>query len=459
MAYSVRNLIFSCLGISLFLGCTPSNRASTQEELEVGPSGFYAIDAQQDANKQNDPLRKQIGSLFLVEQFNAKVFDSMKKAIKEHPPGGIVYWNPDGTNAQGLYDINFEYAKTASDAGQLPILFSTDYEGGGLGITGTGKVIPGIQRFTKGFTRLAHAEWLGRSMNKYGTKLCRLHGEIMAKELSAVGVNYPLATTSDLGFGLFTNRGISRDSDKISKCMIEMLNAFQEEKGMTFVTKHFPGLGETSGDTHEGTVISKAKSMDDLKNSLAPYIASIEYVNKMGIENSYSILASHAKFEVIDRTNITTVSKPILHDLLREKLNFKGVVLSDAMWRGDYGHYSISELMVVYLKSVLAGMDLLMISGKTFAPAVKYFRDVYDNTLPEEQKKRIASDLNMEWSQVRELFIERLQASVDRVNSLKRNTTFFSDNRSKNNSVNPQELTRSQAEQYYKILKELGMSI
>lgn len=64
MAYSVRNLIFSCLGISLFLGCTPSNRASTQEELEVGPSGFYAIDAQQDANKQNDPLRKQIGSLF-----------------------------------------------------------------------------------------------------------------------------------------------------------------------------------------------------------------------------------------------------------------------------------------------------------------------------------------------------------------------------------------------------------
>lgn len=459
MAYSVRNLIISFLGISLFVGCTPSNHATSDEEFTVGPTGFYAVDAQQDIKKKNDPLRKQIGTVFLVEQFNAKIFDSMKKAIKEHPPGGIVYWNPDGTNAQGLYDINYEYAKTASDAGQLPILFSTDYEGGGLGITGTGKSIPGIQRFTKGFTRLAHAEWLGKAMPKYGTRLCRLHGEIMAKELSAVGINYPLATTSDLGFGLFTNRGIARDSQKISKCMIEMLNAFHEEKGMTFVTKHFPGLGETSGDTHEGTVVSKAKSMDDLKNSLAPYIASIDHVNKSGMENTYSILASHAKFEVIDSKNITTVSKPILKGLLRDKLDFKGVVLSDAMWMGDYGHYSTSDLTIVYLKSVLAGMDFLMIPGKTFVPAVKFFRDVYDNSISEELKNRLSVELNMPWSQIHEQFIERLQESVDRVNSLKRNTTFSSNNRSKNNSMNPQDSTRTQAEEYYKILRDLGMKI
>lgn len=427
--------------------------------MSIGPSGYYASDSQQNLNRKNDPLRKQIATVFLVEHFNAKIFDSMKKAIKEHPPGGIVYWNPDGTTAQGLYDLNFEYSKTASEAGQLPILFSTDYEGGGLASTRTGKTIPGIQRFTKGFTRLAHAEWLGRSMATYGTKLCRLHGEIMAKELSVVGINYPLATTSDLGFGLFANRGISRDSQKISKCIIEMINAFSDEKGMTFVTKHFPGLGETSGDTHEGTVISKARSMDDLKKSLSPYIASIDYVNKLGLENSYSILASHAKFEVIDPMNITTISKPILHDLLREKLNFRGVVLSDAMWMGDYGHYSTSELMIVYFKSLLAGMDLLMISGKTFSPAIKFFRDAYDNTLPEEQKERLARELDMEWAQVHQRFIDRLQVSVERINSLKKNTSFYLDNRIKKSSINPQESTRAQTEEHYKILKEMGMPI
>ena len=224
-----------------------------------------------------------------MEQFNAKVFDSMKMAIKEHPPGGIVYWNPDGASAQDLYEVNFEYSKTAAQANQLPLLFSTDYEGGGLSRTTSGKDTPGIQRFTKGFTRLAHPSWLGKSMAKYGTRLCRLHGKIMAKELATVGINYPLATVSDLGYGLFSNRGISRDSLKISECLTEIINAFHDTKGMTLVTKHFPGLGETQGDTHEGTVVSKAKTMDDLKNSLEPYVSSINYVNQMGFENSYSI--------------------------------------------------------------------------------------------------------------------------------------------------------------------------
>lgn len=459
MANTVLKYVLGLIAASSFLGCSPSNKATPEEEFLVGANGYYAVDPQQDSHKQNDPLRKQIGSLFLVEQFNAKVFDSMKKAIKDHPPGGIVYWNPDGAGAQDLYDINYEYSKTASEAQQLPPLFSTDYEGGGLNRTSSGKNVPGIQRFTKGFTKLAHPEWLGKSMAKYGTKLCHLHGEIMAKELAAVGINYPLATTSDLGFKLFSNRGISRDSQKISTCMNEMISAFSEVKGMTLVTKHFPGLGETDGDTHEGTVVSKAKTIDDLKNALTPYVSAINYVNQQGIENSYSILASHAKFDVLDKTNITTISKPILTGLLRDELNFKGVVLSDAMWMGDYGHYQTSDLMVVYLKSVLAGMDLLMISGRTFAPAVKFFRDIYDDKLSEDQKKRLESELHGDWKSIRENFIERLKISSDRVNTLKKSSAFYTKGMTKDTSVNAQETTKSQTTDYYRILTELGMPL
>lgn len=456
------NFTFSLvvLPLLILIGCAPpSNRANEFEELSVSSSGYYAADPQRDKNKPSDPLRDQIGSLFLVEQFNAKVFDSMKKAIKEHPPAGIVYWNPEGANANDLYQINYEYSKTAADAQKLPLLFSTDYEGGGLSTTTSGKTVPGIQRFTKGFTKLAHPAWLGKSMAKYGTKLCHLHGEIMAKELMAVGINYPLATVSDLSLGLFYNRGISRDSRNISDCMNEMITAFHSVKGMTFVTKHFPGLGETQGDTHDGTVVSKAKSMTDLDKSLAPYISSINFVNQMGFDNSYSILASHAKFDVLDKDNITTVSKPILTDFLRDQLNFKGVVLSDAMWMGDYGHYQTPELLVVYLKSVLSGMDVLMISGKTFAASVRFFRAIYDDTLPENQKNQIANTLQTDWKSLRHHFITRLKQSADRVNALKNSTSFYVNGMAKADFVDAQESTKVQTTEYYKILSDLGLPL
>ena len=447
---------FSVLVATSFVfSCSKSQRASPADEFTVGPTGYYAVETQKDKTLLQDPLRKQIGSFFLVEQFNAKIFASMEDAIRDHAPGGIVFWNPDKVGAKEVYDLDFDYSKTADEARQLAPLFSADYEGGGMSRTPEGKNIPGIQRFTEGFTSLAHPAWLGVSMEKFGTKLCRLHGQIMAQELKAVGINYPLATVSDLAMNMFRNRGISTDPKKITACLEEIVNAFAETSGEVFVTKHFPGLGETRGDTHEETVVSKAKTMDELKNSLFPFAETINYVNQNQFSESYSILASHAKYDVLDKDNITTVSKPILTDFLRGQLHFNGVVVSDAMWMGEYGHMQTAQLLVVYLKSVLAGMDMLMIPGKTFAPAVSFFRAVYDNTLKADEKALIAQSFGMSWDDIHTKFMARLQESSARVAKLKQASGYFY--KTQTQFVEPKTITASLTSEYKRILAELGL--
>lgn len=458
MSLAYKYFVKACGLLPLFILASCSNPdmvATLEEESLIGPTGFYSEDTaliqQEDQN-----LRKKIGELFLVEQFNAKIFPSMKKAIQNHPPGGIVYWNPEGFGAYELAQINSEYSKVAEQNQLLPLLLSTDYEGGAASKSLSGKLIPGIQRFTKGFTQLPHPQWLGRAMLRFGQEVCHLQGEIMAKELKAAGINYPLATVSDRALNLFSVRGISKNPDQISSCVQEMVTAFAEEKNMIFVTKHFPGLGETVGDTHDQTVVSKASNREQLEEGLKPFRETIQFVNQSQIDKNYSILASHALFKPIDPIFKTTESKKILTDLLRHELQFKGIVISDAMWMGNYGQLKQNELLVVYLKSILAGMDLLMISGRTFAPAVQFFRDIYDGKSSLEIQARLQDATGMSYQEIRRSYHLRLKQSVERIKNVKTSLSYAHKDYDLSNYEEPKTKTLKQNFRFAEMLDAVG---
>lgn len=451
--------LLSFLSLSAFaIACQNSNIASPEEELSVSSSGYYAID-KADAITKMDPVRSQIAQFFLVEQFSTKEFDSMKKAIKEHPPGGIVYWNPESIGGSEIAAVNASYSLVAKTSGHLPLLLSTDYEGGGLNQTISGKSVIGIQRFIKGMTKLAHPMWLGQSLKNYSTELCKLHGSIMAKELKLAGINYPLATVSDLGKNLFANRGISTNPEEIAECMTAMVEGFSEVKGNILVTKHFPGLGETVGDTHDMTVVSRAKSMTELEKSLKPFRDVITNVNNKGWQNNYSILASHAKYDVLDKENITTVSEPILKNLLRDEMKFQGIVVSDAMWMGEYGKLSTDDILPIYVKSVLSGMDLLMIAGRTFPSAVNYFRAIYDETLSEKDMLILENVTGMNWSALHKKFVDRIIETHERMSNTKKSLQYAQDTVLTEANTNPESKTTKERTRYNEILRSLGMSI
>lgn len=402
------------VALSFLSACSPHAADSTDVELTT--ENVLAVDPHPEKSA-TDPLREEIGRQFIVEHFEARTNSLMLQAIKSQRPAGFVFWNAKAASGQELREVVRAYAGQAASAkGRAPLLFSTDYEGGGISFTPGGARTSGIQRFKKGMTNLVHPTWLEKSMPEYGVELCKLHGQIMAAELDSVGINYPLTMVADLQNALFALRSVSKDPAKVSACLKAASDAFYENGHVIFVTKHFPGLGQTRGDTHDLTVVSKVTDMAVAALHLAPFKALVTDSKKQNAGDLLSILASHAKFPLLDPKHITTESPTILTTIVREKMGFEGILVSDAMWMGEYAPMTLTQMLPVYLNSFVSGMDILMIKGSHYAGAVRFFRQVYDNEVDQATKTICEQRSGLKWADLRSQFIARLKQSSARLN-------------------------------------------
>lgn len=456
VSFSIR---YSLLGLSsLLLACQPNAKDSASVNVNINDKGsgetaaFYAKD---EHPEKNDGTREKLGSFFLVEHFDTSVSPDMQRAILSHTPGGIVFWNPKKVGGIQLRETIRSYSYLAKKNGKSPILFSTDYEGGGLAQSLDGRSVPGVQRFQKDLTLLAHPSWLGASQETFGQELCRLHGSIMSKEMKSIGINYPLATVSDLGFGLFKIRSVSKDPKQVSECMNEVLNEFAKTQNVILVTKHFPGLGSTVGDTHDGVVRSRAQSLDEMNSHAYPFKKIFDKANNENISPLLSVLAGHAVYPQWDSKNTTTESKIILTQKAKNEFNFQGVLLSDAMWMGEYGKLRGAPLMRVYLKSFLSGMDLLMISGGSFSSAITYFRAVYDGTLDRAEQKALSAKIGLPFAKIQSQFRQRVTDSLARLNKARQAVGHAIDKMDAR-GVSPEQKLQKQIERYDQILQTVG---
>ncbi len=409
-------LVAGILVLTMLSGCAPTSSAGGGMELSADTA--LAVDTHPERNS-SDPLRSEIGRQFIVEHFEAATNGLMMQAIALHRPAGFVFWNSNKADGNQLREVIRAYAAQSSASGNHKgLLFSTDYEGGGLSFTLNANKTAGIQRFHKGMTGLVHPTWLEKSMPQFGTELCKLHGSIMAKELTSVGINYPLTMVSDLSNELFILRSVSKEPAKVSACLQASMDSFFENGHIVFVTKHFPGLGQTRGDTHDGTVVSRVTSIEGEQQHLKPFVDLIDNSKTKGQPELLSILASHAEVPVFDPSHLTTESAKILKGVLRGQLGFGGLVVSDAMWMGEYEPLTLTQMLPVYLNSFVSGMDILMIKGNHFAGAVDFFRQVYDNEVSPEQRAACEKRSGQQWDDIRQRFILRMKDSSQRLDQV-----------------------------------------
>ncbi len=441
-------LAFAALGL-LTTACAPT---TDHASMDLTADTVLAADLHPERNA-SDSVRNEIGRQFIVEHFEAATSSLMMQSIVSQRPAGFVFWNANKADGNQLRDVIRAYAAKAATTGtKKGLLFSTDYEGGGLSFTPNANNTPGIQRFRKGMTGLVHPVWLEKSMAQYGTELCRLHGQIMAKELASVGINYPLTMVSDLSNSLFLLRSVSKDPALVSRCLQASMDAFFENGKVIFVTKHFPGLGQTRGDTHEGTVVSRATNMTEINRHLQPFIDLINNSKAKGQQELLSILASHAEIPIFDQNHLTTESPILLRQVLRRQLGFNALVVSDAMWMGDYEPMSLGQMLPVYLNSFISGMDILMIKGAHFGGAVSFFRQVYDNEVSPELRAAIEARSGQSFEQVRAKFISRLSESSRRLDLV---VAKVGDPRSSMGHASPRDESTALRDRYDQILRSI----
>jgi beta-N-acetylhexosaminidase len=123
-----------------------------------------------------------------------------------------------------------------------------------------------------------------------------------------------------------------------------------QSTGVAATAKHFPGHGDTAQDSHVSMPVVN-HSLDELRRrELRPFAAAIEAGCRV-------IMTSHIMLPQLDSNHPATMSRPVLHDLLRGELGFSGVIVSDALdMAGASGSLGTAGAAIAALR---AGCDLL----------------------------------------------------------------------------------------------------
>jgi len=186
--------------------------------------------------------------------------------------------------------------------------------------------------------------------------LTRHTGAAVGTELAAAGIDLDLAPVADVNSNpanpVIGTRSFGPDAAAAAEHVVAWVSGLQEA-GVAACVKHFPGHGDTAQDSHLAlpTLDADLATLD--ARELAPFAAAV----RAGVA---SVMTSHIVVPALDPDLPATLSRPVL-GLLRERLGYDGVVVSDALdMAGASAGRGIPEAAVL---SLAAGADLLCIGA------------------------------------------------------------------------------------------------
>ncbi len=181
--------------------------------------------------------------------------------------------------------------------------------------------------------------------------------------LKSAGVNVNFSPVVDLKFKHPVNmlnlhtliwlRAISHDPEIVTKAALQYCKSLNEQQ-MIPVLKHFPGLGRISGDTHFFTA-SLNNSVQELYNlDWLPY-------RKIPKQARAFIMLGHVKLNRVDSEYPASYSEKVVSNIIRKRLNFKGVLITDDFSMGPI-FYAWEPMSEITIKAINAGVDLILVS-------------------------------------------------------------------------------------------------
>jgi beta-glucosidase-like glycosyl hydrolase len=383
---------------------------------------------------------KDIGQFFMVDHYGvtAAGYADVRNKIKKQNLGAIILWNPTNESGETLREMLRGYSDVAAAAGRDEVFFASDQEE------------QRTQRFSTahGFTGLFAGNVLGDAAER--DQICDLHARITAREMASTGLNMSLGTvsdvyTSDSGTrGMFRTRAIDSDPNIVGPCVTAMTRAYAEEGHVVYITKHFPGLGNASGNTDvDASVHTRSTTKTQMERELGPYRAASAAVTEDDGWNYFGAMISHASYPILDGSNTpATLSPTILQTFMRGDasqqlalgghdgsgahptfagMGFRGLTVSDAFWTwGATKGLTAVERQRLMARAFLAGIDILMISKTDFTGAWGYFQLVYANRMPVgEQQALVAATGYASWDELRTAFNARIEESAARIHRVK----------------------------------------
>jgi len=192
-----------------------------------------------------------------------------------------------------------------------PIMICIDQEGGS------------VQRLREGFTSFPSMRAIAQSPDPIS--LAASTGAGLARELRAVGIDVNLAPVLDVDSNpanpVIGERSFSADPSRVAQLGVMLASAMQAG-GVGACGKHFPGHGDTDLDSHFDLPSLKHDQTRLTEVELVPFRAAARAGLAM-------MMTAHVMFPALDPQRPATLSAAVINDLLRGRLGFEGVVITD----------------------------------------------------------------------------------------------------------------------------------
>jgi len=294
--------------------------------------------------RPRDKLAAAVGELLLIGFYGASSASPSARLLARQARRGQV-------GAVFFVDQNIGTAKEVAGllrlfrSGASQPLLAIDHEGGI------------VQRLTAahGFTLLPAARDVATTMSPAEARL--LYAQA-GRELAALGFHINLGPVLDVdeptnpAIGVF-GRAYSTDPERIAAYAQAFVEGFASA-GILCAAKHFPGHGRAVSDSHDGAADISATWTEAELDPFARVLAS-SHAPPM-------VMTGHLRLDpVAPDGRPATVSAPIVTGLLRERLRYQGVVVTDDLYMGAVSHIMGREDAIV--QAIAAGSDLLMVKN------------------------------------------------------------------------------------------------
>ncbi|HEX8289682.1 MAG TPA: glycoside hydrolase family 3 N-terminal domain-containing protein [Pyrinomonadaceae bacterium] len=319
-----------------------------------------------------------INAQFLSQDSNE--YKELKRQIVENKVGGIIVF------VGGVYDTVHLVNRMQAEA-KIPLLISGDFE------TGVGMRFPDTVNFP----------WNMAIAATGNPDFARRQGAIVGRESKALGVHQVFAPVVDVNNNadnpVINVRSYGENVGDVSRFAAAFTEGLQSENVLA-TAKHFPGHGDTAVDSHRGLPVIDYSRERLERTEFAPFRAlinagigsvMISHISMPKLDNTkveplkQSIKPSYADSEVITEgtTMPATLSKDIVTGILRNDMNFDGLIVTDAMDMSGLTLYFTQEEGSA--RAIMAGNDVLLKPANADA-AIKGVREaVQSGRITEER--------------------------------------------------------------------------
>jgi len=290
-------------------------------------------------------MRMNIGQLLIIGFDGTEMSPRLASLLTKIQPAGVILFARNITGAEQTHTLLRDCQKCVT----TPLFTCVDLEGG---------TVDRFRNVVGSTPSPAEVFATGRRA------LFRKHGRVIGENCRALGFNVDFAPVLDLAYeasrSVMRSRAVSDDPKQVVAYAREFLRGLGDA-GVLGCGKHFPGLGEATLDTHH-ELPSVDKPLRKLwEEDLVPY-RSLSMPSSRRRELPM-VMISHAAYPKVtgDRTP-ASLSKKWITDILRKKIRYKGLIVSDDMEMGAVHELAPIEQAVV--QHIRAGGDLALICHK-----------------------------------------------------------------------------------------------